>query len=255
MVNQNHFSIKQLSSLAGVSVRTLHYYDQIGLLSPQRDQNNNYRYYGKESLLRLQQILFYRELEFSLDQIAGILNQPDFNLIAALEAHREALKGKVNQLNTLLLTIDNTIRNLKGQKEMTETQYFKGFSDAQQAEYEKEAAQKWDPDLVHESNRRWKNLSQAEKDALIKNSEKIMLALRDAIPNGPGSTEAQKSIEDWKQQINFFYDCNNEMLLGLGRMYLEDPRFKATYDRIHPDLAAFKYEAIKIYCAARGVKE
>jgi MerR family transcriptional regulator, thiopeptide resistance regulator len=172
-----------------------------------------------------------------------------------LERHREALKGKAKRLNTLLETIDNTISNLKGQKDMTQTQYFKGFSEEQQAEYEKEAAEKWDPELVHESNRRWKALSQSEKDSLMKRSESIMLAIRDAMPKGAASTEAQKAIADWKEQINFFYDCSDEMLLGLGRMYIEDPRFKATYDRIDPRLAEFKYEAIKVYCAARGVTE
>jgi len=205
--------------------------------------------------LKLQQILFYREMEFSLDQIAGILNQPKFDLVEALEEHREALKSKAKRLDTLLETIDNTIRNLKGQKDMTQPQYFKGFSDEQQAEYEKEAAQKWDPEIVHESNRRWKNLSQAEKDNLMKKGESIMLAIRDAMPKGPASAEAQKAIADWKNQINFFYDCSDEMLLGLGRMYIEDPRFKATYDQIDPGLAEFKYEAIKIFCAARGVTE
>jgi len=255
MVNQEKLSIKQLSSLAGVSVRTLHYYDQIGLLTPQRNHENNYRFYTRESLLQLQQILFYRELEFSLEQIRGILNRPDFDLLAALEAHRKALQAKAARLDTLLETVENTIRNLKGQNDMTQTQYFKGFSEEQQAEYEKEAAERWDPDLVHESNLRWKALSQHEKDELMANGERVILAMRDAMPKGPASPEAQKAVEDWKKQINFFYDCSDEMLLGLGRMFLEDPRFKATYDRIDPHLAEFKYEAIKAYCAARGVTE
>lgn len=255
MVNQERLSIKQVSSLAGVSVRTLHFYDQIGLLIPQRTRENNYRFYTQESLLKLQQILFYREMEFSLDQIAAILNQPDFDRVEALEEHRDALKGKAKRLNTLLETIDNTISNLKGQKDMTQTQYFKGFSDEQQAEYEKEAAQKWDPEMVHESNRKWKNLSQDEKDSLMRRGESIMLALRDAMPKGPASVEAQKAIADWKDQINFFYDCSDEMLLELGKMYIEDPRFKATYDRIDPKLAEFKFEVIKVYCAERGVTE
>jgi len=255
MVNQERLSIKQLSSLAGVSVRTLHFYDQIGLLIPQRIRENNYRFYTQESLLKLQQILFYREMEFSLDQIAGILNQPKFDLVEALEEHREALKSKAKRLDTLLETIDNTIRNLKGQKDMTLTQYFKGFSDEQQAEYEKEAAQKWDPEMVHESNRRYKNLSQAEKDELAAKGERITLAIRDAMPKGVKAPEVQALVGDWQKYISFFYDCTDEILLGLGTMYLDDPRFKAFYDRIDPKLAEFFSEAIKVYCAARGVTE
>ena len=255
MVNQNTLSIKQLSNLAGVSVRTLHYYDQIGLLPPQRNRANNYRFYTRESLLRLQQILFYRELDFSLEEITNILNRPGFDLIAALEAHHKALQAKAARLDTLLETVENTIRNIKGQKKMTQTQYFKGFSEEQQAEYEKEAAERWDPDTVHESNRKWKALSQQEKDDLMANGERVILAIRDAMPKGPASPEAQKAVEDWKKHIGFFYDCSDEMLLGLGKMYFEDPRFRATYDRVHPDLAEFKYEAIKVYCTARGIKE
>jgi DNA-binding transcriptional MerR regulator len=123
MVNHETLSIKQLSTLAGVSVRTLHFYDQIGLLTPQRERENNYRFYSRESLIRLQQILFYREMDLSLEQIGRILNDPAFDLISALENHREALTGKVKRLTTLLQTIDNTIRNLKGQKEMTNGQF------------------------------------------------------------------------------------------------------------------------------------
>jgi len=255
MVNQERLSIKQLSILAGVSVRTLHFYDQIGLLIPQRERENNYRFYTRDSLLKLQQILFYRELDFSLDQISVILNQTDFDLVEALENHREALKGKAKRLNTLLETIDNTISNLKGQKDMTQTQYFKGFSDEQQAEYEKEAAQKWDPDMVHESNRRYKSLSQVEKNELLAKDERITLAIRDAMPKGTKDPEVQALIAEKQQFINFFYDCTDEILLGLGKMYVEDPRFKSNYDRIHPELAQFIYEAIKVYCAMRGVTE
>ncbi|PKO02071.1 MAG: MerR family transcriptional regulator [Chloroflexi bacterium HGW-Chloroflexi-5] len=255
MVNQERLSIKQVSSLAGVSVRTLHFYDQIGLLIPQRTRENNYRFYTQESLLKLQQILFYREMAFSLDQIAAILNQPDFDLVEALEEHRDALKGKAKRLNTLLETIDNTISNLKGQKDMTQTQYFRGFSDEQQAEYEKEAAQKWDPEMVHESNRRYKNLSQAEKDALGAKGERITLALRDAMPKGVNAPEVQALVGEWQRHISFFSDCPDEMLLGLGTMYMDDPRFKAFYDRIDPKLAEFFAEAIKVYCAERGVTE
>jgi DNA-binding transcriptional MerR regulator len=253
MVNQVRLSIKQLSTLAGVSVRTLHFYDQIGLLTPQRYRENNYRFYTQESVLKLQQILFFREMEFSLDQIAGILNQPNFDLIQALEEHRKALKSKAKRLNTLLETIDNTISNLKGQKDVAQTEYFKGFSDEQQAEYEKEAAQIWDPEMVHESNRRYKNLSQAEKDELGAKGERITLAIRDAMPKGVNAPEVQKLIGEWQKHISFFYECTDEILLGLGKMYMDDPRFRATYDRIDPKLAEFFSEAIRIYCAERGV--
>jgi len=255
MVNQEKFSIKQLSEMAGVSVRTLHFYDQIGLLTPQRMRENNYRFYTHDSLLQLQQILFYREMEFSLDQIKEILNQPDFNVIEALQTHQEAIKSKITRMNTLLQTVENTISHLKGQNSMNQTQFFKGFSEQEQAEYEKEAAQKWDPELVHESNRRYKNLSQLEKDELAQKGETITLAIRNAMPKGANAPEVQHLIGDWQKHIGFFYSCSDEILLGLGKMYVEDKRFKAFYDRIDPNLAQFLYDAIKIYCAERGTTE
>jgi MerR family transcriptional regulator, thiopeptide resistance regulator len=253
MVNQRALTVKELAKIAGVSVRTLHYYDEIGLLKPNRMSQNNYRTYDHASLLKLQQIMFFRELEFSLEQIRTLMNQPGFDLGSALSDHRKALLIRAERIKTLIHTIDSTIENMKGKNEMTKQQYFKGFSDEQQAEYEKEAAQRWDPEMVHESNRRYKNLSQAEKDDLGARGERITLAIRDAMPKGVNAPEVQQLVGEWQKHISFFYDCTDEILLGLGTMYMEDERFKAFYDRIHPDLAEFFSNAIKVYCANKGV--
>ena len=253
MVNHEQLSIKQISKLAGVSVRTLHYYDQIGLLKPQRHPHNQYRYYTRDSLFTLQQILFYRELDFSLEQIDQLMKRPDFDLVTALEQHKKALQTRAKRLETLLETIDNTINNLKGQKTMTTTEYFNGFSDEQQEIYEKEAASIWDPKIVHESNRRWKNMDITARNQLMEKGERITLALRDAMPGGINSPEAQRLVGVWQQHIGFFYECTDEILLGLGNMYVEDERFKAFYDRVQPGLAEFIRDAIKVYCSARGV--
>ena len=255
MADRERLSIKQLAQLAGVSVRTLHYYDQIGLLVPQRNRENNYRFYTHQSLLQLQQIMFYREMEFGLEEIAAIVNRPDFDQVRALEAHHEALTDKAKRLQTLLETIERTINNLKGKNAMSQTQYFTGFSDEQQAEYEKQAAELWDPEVVHESNRKWRQMSQAEKDALMANGERITTDLFHAMPKGASDPEVQKLVAEWHSHLGSFYDCSVEILLGLRHLYVEDSRFKAFYDRIHPDLANFLYDAIKVYCAANGVTE
>src|SRR5512135_855581 len=121
------FTVKQLSQLAGVTPRTLHHYDQIGLLKPSRVGDNGYRYYGEESLLKLQQILFYRELGFELSQVRDILVRPDFDLQSALESHRKSLQGRVERLNRLIATVDDTILHLKGIKDMSNKQLFAAF--------------------------------------------------------------------------------------------------------------------------------
>ena len=126
------YTVKQLATLAGVTVRTLHHYDQIGLLKPTSIGDNGYRYYGHEALYRLQQILFYRELDVPLEAIRRMLDSPDFDLSSALESHRSALQAELQRLQRLILTIDLTTQRLKGRNTMSDRQLFTGFSDEEQ---------------------------------------------------------------------------------------------------------------------------
>ena len=121
------YTVKQLSSLAGVSPCTLHYYDQIGLLKPESVGENSFRYYGEVSLLRLQQILFYRELGFTLEAIKAIVTRPDFDVLTALESHRKFLQGRAERLERLIQTVGDTILHLRGEKEMSKKQLMDYF--------------------------------------------------------------------------------------------------------------------------------
>ena len=255
MVNQMQYSIKEMALAANISVRTLHYYDQIGLLKSHRQPHNNYRWYPVESLLRLQQIRFYKELGFELTRIKDILDQPGFNYEEALADHREALMNKVELTKQLVQTIDRTLAQLKGEVNMSENEFFVGFSDEQQAAYEKEAAERWDPVVVKESNRRFKSLSKQDQQDLMKNGERITLAIRDLMAEDPGSENVQALVGEWKKQIDFFYDCTPEILLALAQNYMNDPRFHDFYARIDPGLPEFFYNATKIYCSRKGVTE
>src|SRR6185369_79914 len=161
------FTVKQLSKLAGVTPRTLHHYDEIGLLKPSRVGENGYRYYGEESLLRLQQILFYRELGIPLEDIKKIMGRRDFDVIGALYSHKEALQNQVTRLNRLIHTVDNTINHLKGNIIMSEKSYFEGFSEEEQEKYAAEAEQLYDPETVRASNRKWKTYSAAKKESIL----------------------------------------------------------------------------------------
>src|SRR5512135_1452395 len=122
------FTVKQLSKLAGVTPRTLHHYDAIGLLKPTRLGSNGYRYYDEAALLRLQQILFYREMEMPLDEIRKVMGRRDFDVLVALQGHRAALYGRVSRLNRLIETVDKTILHLKGRSAMNEKDFFAGFT-------------------------------------------------------------------------------------------------------------------------------
>src|SRR3954470_16989745 len=130
------YTVKQVAAMSRVSVRTLHFYDETGLLKPAYLGANGYRYYEEPQLLQLQQILFYRELGFELKQIAEILGAPDFDKVAALESHRKVLKGNLSRTRELLRTVENTIEHLKGTHKMKTNELFAGFDPEQQAAHE-----------------------------------------------------------------------------------------------------------------------
>ena len=245
------FTVKQLSKLAGITPRTLHYYDEIELLKPSRIGANGYRYYGEEALLRLQQILLYRELDLPLDQIKEIMGRHDFNVVGALESHREHLRRRIEHMERLISTVDATLLHLKGQKDMKDEQFFAGFSDEEQAAYEREAMQMYDPETVKASNRKWKGYSAAEKQRIGEEGNAVYRDLLLAMPKGASSPEVQTCVERWRRHIEYFWIPNDEQLLGLVDGYNNDPRFKANFDKVHPELAAFLREAVKLYVSNR----
>jgi DNA-binding transcriptional MerR regulator len=243
------YTVKQLSKLAGVTPRTLHHYDEIGLLKPSRVGENGYRYYGEESLLRLQQILFYRELGIPVEDIKKIMGRRDFDVIGALYSHKEALQNQVTRLNRLIHTVDNTINHLKGNIIMSEKSYFEGFSEEEQEKYAAEAEQLYDPETVRESNRKWKTYSAAKKESILAEGNAVYVDMIAAMPKGAASPEAQAIVGRWRKHMDYFWTPNLDQLLALANGYNDDPRFKANFDKMHPQLAEFMGEAVKVYVA------
>jgi DNA-binding transcriptional MerR regulator len=245
------YTVKLLSSLAGVSSRTLHYYDQIGLLKPATVGKNGYRYYGEASLLQLQQILFYRELGLSLGAIKAILTSPNFDVLTALESHRKSLQGRTERLERLIQTVDDTILHLKGRKEMSKNQLFEAFSEEQQEEYARQAEQMYDPIIVKESNRKWKSYSSERKQQILAEGNQVYVDMIAAIPKGPASPEVQVVVERWRRHMNYFWTPNLDQLLDLAKGYNADPRFKVNFDKMHPGLAEFMREAVEVYVKSK----
>ena len=245
------YTVKQLSQLAGVTPRTLHHYDEIGLLKPSRVGENGYRYYGEEAVLRLQQILFYRELGMPLEDIKKIMGRGDFDVLGALYSHKDALRKQVARLNNLIHTVDNTIDFLKGKTEMSNKQLFEAFNDEQQAEYEKEVMQKYDPATVKAASKKWKQYTPADKEKMGEEANSLYRDLLLVIPKGAASPEAQSCVERWRKFIEYFWIPNDEQLAGLADLYNEDPRFKANFDKVDVRLAGFLREAINIYVENR----
>ncbi|MBI5964665.1 MAG: MerR family transcriptional regulator [Chloroflexi bacterium] len=250
-MNQSTFTVKQISKMAGVTPRTLHHYDEIGLLKPSRIGDNGYRYYGEEALLKLQQILFYRELDFPLNDIKKIIGRRDFDVLGALQSHKDALQKQAARLNRLLVTVDNTIHHLKGEKIMSQKDLFEGFSEEEQEKYALEAEQLYDPETVRESNRKWKAYSPAKKEAILVEGRQVYLDMIAAMPKGASSNEAQAIVERWRKHMDYFWTPNLNQLLALSNGYNDDPKFKANFDKMHLQLAEFMREAVKVYVVGK----
>jgi DNA-binding transcriptional MerR regulator len=243
------FTVKQISRLAGVTPRTLHYYDAIGLLKPSLVGENGYRYYGDESLLRLQQIMFYRELEMPLGDIQKIMGRHDFELIPALEDHKVELTKRIARLQRLIGTVDNTILHLKGENKMSKKQIFSGFSEEEQAQYAAEAEKIYDPETVKASNKKWAGYSAEQKQRVLDEGKQVYADMIAAMPRGPESAEVQAIVARWRKHMDYFWTPNLDQLLGLANGYNDDPRFKANFDAMHPDLAVFMQAAVAAYVA------
>ena len=244
------YAVKQLSDLAGVSVRTLHYYDEIDLLKPSLVGDNGYRHYDEDAVLKLQQILFYRELGLGLLQIKDLLDAPDFDLVAALQSHREELQARIERLQALMTTVDSTILHLVGEIDMSKKQLFAGFSEEKQKQYEAEIANdpRYDQNKVKESQRRWKSYSAEQKEQIKAEGSAIYSDLVAVIDTGADSPEVQAIMARWHEHLRYFYEPTPEILRGLGQMYNQHPDFIANFQQLHADLPAFLEQAVTHYC-------
>lgn len=240
-------TVKQLATLAGVSVRTLHYYDEIGLLKPSSVGKNGYRYYDDQAVFRLQQILFYRELDLDLPQIKAILDGRDFDLVTALQKHRQALQARIERLQTLVQTVDTTILHLVGEVNMSQKKIFEGFSEEKQKQYEQEAMRQWGEANVKESIQLWNSYSKQRQAEIMQEGSRIYQELAAHMDRGPHSPEVQALLARWHQHLRYFYEPSLEVLRGLGNAYNEHPDFNATFTAIHPDLPPFLQQAITHY--------
>jgi len=245
-------TIKEISDLAGVTTRTIRYYDEIGLLRPAITGDNGYRYYDHDSLLRLQQILFFRELDVPLKEIQRIMSRPDFNLVSTLEHHRSALQGKARRLQTLLTTLDQTIATLKGERTMADEAYFDGFDESQ---YEEEVRQRWgDTPMYAESQAKWSSYSAEQKQAIKAEGGRLTVRMVGEGPDAsPDDPDIQAAIGEYHAYLNkYFYSCDVNFLRGLADMWVQDPRFETNYESIREGGATFVREAIHIYCDRHG---
>ena len=247
------YTIKKLAETAGISTRTLRYYDKIGLLKPAYYADNGYRYYSEHELLTLQQILFFRELGFKLDDIKLVINANDFDQLYSLNKHKAHLHEKIKSLQSLMQTIDKTISHLKGEIKMQDNELYAGFKDKKQLEALKHLSMymgKRGVDIMRQYTDKGVDISSAQTQAQKKQTEKWCNAVRDAIENNlkPSSKQAQALInEHYTTRVKPFCDMTPDEFVQLLTAEQDHPKSKAKYDAIHPEMAAFVLTAAKYY--------
>ena len=236
--------IKEFSEACGVSVRTLHYYDEIGLLKPSFvDEWTGYRYYDENSLLRMQEIMFYRELDFSLKNISQIITSPNYDKEKALSQQKKLLILKKERLEKLISSIDDA---MKGKVIMN------AFDNSKFESYKDEVREKWGNTKAYaEYAEKSKNYGEDKFSAISGEMAEIFSEFNLAMKNSAvaGSDEVQGYVKELQDYITLnFYTCTKEILYGLGQMYVLDERFKNNIDKAGEGTAEFISEAIKIYC-------
>ena len=234
---------KELADIAGISVRTLHYYDTIGLLSPEIDRENGYRNYSDQDVSTLQQILFFRQLNFKLTQIKDILNSPKYHQTEALLEQKDIILKEQTRLNNILKLIDKTIQAERGEITMTNEEKFSGV-DFSHNPYEQEAREKWGDEKVNQANQNLKKMGTKEAE---REFDVIYTKLADVRHLDPESDTAQQEIEKWYDFLNKVGEYTPEMFKNLGEMYTADERFTKNIDKYGDGLAEFMKEAMTVY--------
>lgn len=247
------YTVQKLGRLAGISIRTLRYYDQIGILEPARINSSGYRIYGQAEVDKLQQIMFYRELGLPLNQIKELVNSPTFDENKALKEHHEQLLDRRKQLDALIANVEKTIAQKEGRTTMTDQEKFAGFTkklvEENEQKYGKEIREKYGDDVVDRSNQKLMGMTAEQYDEMKRLENEVLAALGAALQTGdPASEEAQKAADLHRQWLSFTWNAySKEAHAGLAQMYVEDERFKAYYDAVQPGMAEFLRDAIGVY--------
>jgi MerR family transcriptional regulator, thiopeptide resistance regulator len=250
------YTVRQLARLSGVSVRTLHHYDAIGLLKPAFIGENRYRYYGREELLRLQDILFHRELGVPLQEIARLLERDGRNRLAILREHRERLAERVERSRQLLRTIDRTIAELNGEGTMTDKDLYHGFAPAKQAEYEEWLIVNYGDGMrkgIEQSKAAAAEMGKEGMAAALAEGEAAEAGLAECFLAGvePASSELDPLLDRHRAWLSRMWsgECASDGYAGMADMYLAHPDFRTHFDKRGEGFTDWLTTAMKAYAA------
>jgi DNA-binding transcriptional MerR regulator len=252
-VRKIEYTVQQLSDLAGISPRTIRYYDEIGILKPARVNSSGYRIYGSHEVATLQQILFYRELGVELSQIKKIITDPAFDVVKALCIHREKLLEKRKRLDLLISNVEKTLAATEGRMTMEDKDRFQGFKQRMIEENENkfgdEVRAKFGKAALERANQKLYKMTKEQYDKANEIASKILEILDTAMETGDPSSElAQRAAQLHRQWLSYYWDSYSpEMHAGLAKMYVDDPRFAEYYDKQRDGMAKFLRDAILVY--------
>ncbi|WP_029042516.1 MerR family transcriptional regulator [Cucumibacter marinus] len=254
------YTVSEVARMSGVTVRTLHHYDEIGLLPPAHIGENRYRYYGREELLRLQQILLHRALGLPLEEISAILDDPDFDRVATLQKHRRKLQTEAEHYADLIRTIDRTIADLKGDDVMSDMDLYSGLVPAEkQAEYEAWLVEKYGPDMAEDIKRSKQVMADWTKGDMEAAMKQLAIAeqgLANAMDRGISAEDSANDplIEIHRAWVARMWDkpCPPQAYAGLADMYLSHPDFEARYESIAKGFTTYLTDAMKAWAERQG---
>lgn len=251
-------TVGQVADDLGVTVRTLHHYDQVGLVVPSARSRAGYRLYTEEDLRRLQHVVVYRRLGFTLEEIAQIVTEGGGReqLVAHLRRQREAVTARLTELTSLVSAIDRALEAEMNDYQITREEQRELFGEGFSDEYAAEAEQRWgDSDAWADSQRRAKSYSKEQWQQIKTEGDEVNARYVALLTAGtPADSEAAMDVaEEARQQIcRWFYECSPQMHAGIAEMYVADPRFTKTYEDIHAGLAQYVRDAVVANSARRA---
>lgn len=243
------YSIQEIAKVSGVTVRTLRHYDRIGLLQSVGRNAAGHRFYNYKQLLQLQQILFYKELHFSLESIRELLHRSDFDIAQALKDHKSNMNDQIIRLQQLVKTIDKTILHITKEQKMTNDDLYKGFSKQKAKQYRKESIELYGEEMVTNSEEKLKSMGKDGIEKLKKDSDEIYSNMAEYMKESldPSDEKVQLLVSKHYEMIRFFYEPTMQIYSGLAEMYVVNGEFKVYYENIATGLAEFLSSAMKVF--------